>query len=213
MTLGVATHKTNLFRPIKKLESRKLVGRYNGQNRVEDVFYLTKKGLTVVLEEGLQEHGYCVERPSTTQAISNYDHTRMIVNCHIKLRSRINGFIKWVYEGKDTRVNCGSHNLEADSLIYTDHRLYALELHNRMVDKKILEKIEYYNKALSLGEPSLTYGFKNNTRVLHVFSDPTKLNYALKHVQSLPNWSQFEKFHYFIHFDQLESDERLQSFI
>jgi len=236
LRLGASSTPSNLSRAFRELKARKLiawegftqavrVGSKMNRRKLENFYYLTKRGAEVV-EEWLEDSEEEIKYPKGKNAFfsQNYWHRKFTIDCEIEARfwAKSKGFQTKISDRDFDKVGSnrkGKGRAKTSVLCYdgkyitpdanfvlfngTEHKLFALELHSTKTARTIANQLAVHIYALKNGGVGLHYGIEKLHRVLNVFVDEPKMKIVMSHLSKMEKFNGMEKFFVFKHMGQI----------
>ena len=227
--LGIDKHSQNLNGNLVKLRERKrkLINHINFGMGKEYFYFLTQKG-----KQLLVDHLYLspdeIKAPigRTSFFSTDYNHRKSCISCIIEMMNSASQegfeieFCDWYFEKtgnnrrdknlqSKSRIELTNRYIEADAIFMTSRAnekfLYVFEYERKRDSRYIYKKCRDYLEALTIGEPSIKYGFNKGCRVLYVFETPAIMKAVISRIQQDNDFRAFHKHFLFKHFKELES--------
>lgn len=230
LRLGISTKPSNLSRAFKELKVGKFVnsegfsqqirvGNRYPRKRLENIYYLTKRGALMV-SEWLECNETEIKYPKGRSSYysQNYWHNRFTIDCEIEAR-RWAGSKKFELQIADrdfdkvgsnrygngkarTTITYGDNQIikpDANFVLYNgdEHKLFTLELHNTKSVNDIKKQLVKHIYALKNGGVGLHYSIKKLHRILNVFENESKMRIVMKHLNDSQKFNGLEQFFVF----------------
>lgn len=235
ITLWIATHKPNVTRSMKRLldaghplVDRNTFGFHPKKGRLEDIYFLTKHGASLLLEYGdLEENEVLVPRGKSTLFTQDYFHRKFTIDVQIalSLEAEKQG-VEMVFfdryfdkEGSArswtlssvAKITLGKSSFLVPDIVFLleqgeNQYFYCGEIYNGKDTKRVLTQLKKHVRALELWTPSIKYNLTKGNRVLCIFEYESALEAVMKRLKGDDFFANFSDYFLFKHLEQSTAD-------